>query len=228
MQRKLFIPLVLLLIAYMGCKQSLYKAPGPAPSSSYLPQTNGTSWVYRDSTYGVNTDPAAIYGVHYDTLSYIMNGATTDFNGMICYDARVVAHNTTIQTDDYYVARHIYQVIETTAPFGLTTLQVLNDTASVGYTWVSNPSITGLMHNDPVRSVNTIAEKGIAKVVNGKTFNNVIHTSINYQINVNNSGFVNIGHFDVFMAPGVGIIEKDSNYYGYLNEDETLLSSKIM
>jgi len=227
MRKNLFVILALLAIGCLGCKENPYKAAPPLTSASYFPQTYGSTWRYRDSIFGEATNPLPIYGIKIDTLIYTMNGATTDFNSHISYDAQVSSRIFAPYTSDFFAGKHCYELIEPTRAFGLLDLHVYVDTASAGYSWVNIPSLTTLLHNSPVQAINTIEEKNITKIVGGKTYASVTHTSINFQININKTGFYNIAHFDFYLAPGIGIIEKDAYYYGYLNETETLIDCVI-
>lgn len=227
MRKNLFVILVLPAICFLSCIKNPYRAAPPLTAYSYFPQTLGSTWRYRDSIFGEATNPMAIYGVKNDTLTYTMNGATTDFNSKISYDAQVSSLLFSPHIADYFVSNHICELIEPTLAFGLIDLQILNDTAHAGYSWTSTPSLTTLLHNSPVRTINTIVETDMTKIEGGKTYTSVTHTSINFQININNQGFNNIAHFDFYLAGDVGIIEKDAYYYGYLNETETIVDFHI-
>ena len=224
---KRLVLLALIIACFAGCKQYAYHASPPMPGSSYFPQTYGSAWQYRDSVYGLATDTFPLIGPKIDIVTYTMNGSTTDFNSMICYNASVTSQLYGKRTAYYYANKHTIGIFDTTPPWGFTTLDILMDKAPPGYTWVSNPSLYLVLNGSPVQAINTILETNVIRVVNGQTFTNVVHTGINFQINVNGAGFHNIAYLDFYLAPGVGIIEKDASYYGYLNETETLLSYTI-
>jgi hypothetical protein len=217
----------ILLFGSSGCRQIAYKAPPPAPGSSYFPQTYGSTWQYRDSLYGLPTDTFPLKGVKNDVISFTMNGRTTDFNSLVCYNADVQSQLNGAGAAYYAVLQHRYYLLVSSPPWGLTTMQIWVDNASVGDTWYSFPTLTSALNGSPVMAYNTVLEKNITKVVNGVAFTNVVHTGSNFQINVNHSGFHNVAYFDFYLAPGVGLIEKDVNYYGCLNETETILSYTI-
>ncbi|WP_295672957.1 hypothetical protein [uncultured Mucilaginibacter sp.] len=227
MRKNFFVILALLTIGYFSCNKNPYKAAPPLTAYSYFPQTFGSTWRYRDSIFGEATNPIALFGVKNDTLTYTMNGATTDFNSKISYDVDVSSRLFPRHIADYFVSKHIYELIEPTLAFGLIDLQILNDTAHAGYTWNSTPSLTTLLHNSPVRAINTIVETDMTKIEAGRIYTSVTHTAINFQININNQGFYNIAHFDFYLAGDVGIIEKDAYYYGYLNETQTIVDFHI-
>jgi len=227
MYKGLFVTLAFIAIIYTSCKDVAYKIPHPAAATSYFPQTIGSSWRYRDSVYGEATDTANVHGTRVDTLSLTITGATTDFNSKICYNASVQSKVYGPQMAYYYYGAHVFALYQTSPPWGFTMMQLLVDTASVGYQWESNPSVFALLNGYPVRTINTIVEKGISRMVNGQIFNNVIHSASNFQINIDNNGFQNIAHFDFYLAPAVGLIEKDADYFGYLNEVETIIGYSI-
>lgn len=215
------------VIGLGACKQIPYKAPPPDQNGSYFPQTFGSTWQYRDSVYGLPTDTAPIKGVKVDIVSYTMNGLTTDFNSVICYNQAVSSQLYGSATAYNFYFQRKFGVVVTSPPWGTLMLQILVDTAGQGYKWASYPELYGTLNGSPVQTVNTVVEKNISRVVNGRIYDDVIHTQCNFQINQNNTGFRNIALFDFYLAPAIGIIEKDAQYYGYLNETETLLSYSI-
>jgi hypothetical protein len=227
MPRNLLVILAFMAIGYTGCKQVEYVAPPPANPGSYFPQTQGSTWTYRDSVFGETSDTVNIHGPIVNSKTYTINGATTDFNGLICYNAATLSSDNTVGTAYYSYDKHIFALLESTPPWGLTILDVMVDTAKMGHVWVSDPSLTTLLNGSPVQVINTIAGTGVTKTVNGVTYTNVTHTASNFQINVGGDGFHNVANFDFYLAPGVGLIEKDAYYYGLLNESETLESYSI-
>ncbi|MFI5137679.1 MAG: hypothetical protein ACHQIM_07615 [Sphingobacteriales bacterium] len=231
MKKYLLVVLVLMAIADMGCKDNAYAPGAPAPANSYFPATLGSTWRYRDSIYGEKTDIAPIYGVFNDTISFTITGGTSDLNGLKCYDANVFSRHYGAGTAYFYNNSHIFGLVTQSAPYGLTFLQLLTDTAKVGYNWTTSPvcgSYTqSVFQSTQVRTVNTILERNITKVVGGKTFTNVIHTSVNFQAKNDLTGFHNIAYYDFYMAQGVGLIEKDAYIYGNLNETETIVDYNI-
>ena len=227
MRGNLLVLLAFITIGYTGCKQEAYKVPPPSPGSSYFPQTIGSTWQYRDSVYGLPTDTFPLKGVKNDIVTFTINGHTTDFNGLVCYDADVQSQVYGAGTAYYGVLPHRDFLLVSSPPWGLTVFQVLVDTASVGHTGIGSPTLNGLLNGGSVQTISTVLEKNITRVVNGVKFTNVTHTGVNFQINLNNSGFHNIAYFDFYLAQGVGLIEKDASYYGLLNETETILNYKI-
>jgi len=227
MKIHLLVILAFLAISYTGCKDSAYTPPPPSQANTYLPETAGSTWRYRDSIYSEPTDTATIAGVKIDTLTFTINGGTTDFNGRICYNVGISSIQNGPGTAYFFAENHTFGLFEQVTPFGLTDFEVLVDPASAGYSWVSAPTLNTLLNGSPIRSVNTIVEKNIVKKVGLQTFTDVIHTSVNFEINVNGAGFHNIAYYDFYLAKGIGLIEKDAYVYGNLNETETILNYNI-
>jgi hypothetical protein len=231
-KKKLLVFLYFLAISFAGCKTTdPYAPPPPAPADSFFPETYGSTWKYRDSVYGEPTDVAPIYGVRIDTISFTINGNTTDINSIKCYDATEVSIVYGTTTAYYNVNGHVFALLESSPPYGLLDLQVITDNAPAGYTWLSSPlctpyGVSPFLAN-AVQTVNAIKETNINKVVNGKTFTNVVHTAINLQMNVNGFGFKNIANYDIYLAKGIGMIEKDAFVYGDLNSVETIIDYTI-
>jgi hypothetical protein len=227
MYRVLPACLLLFVIYFSACKQEAYKTPPPSPSTSYLPQTYGSTWTYRDSVFGEPTDTIPVYGVKIDTLTYTINGRTTDWNGLVCYNVAIASQLHGNSVAYYYAINHIYLIFDTTIPMGFLSRRILIDNVPVGYTWITTPDLYEFYNGSPIRSINTIQAVDTTRIVQGYMYTHVIHTSLNFQTNVKNAGYKNIAYFDYYTAKGVGVIEKDAYYYGALNEKETLLHSVI-
>ena len=232
MGKKVLIFLCFFATGYMGCKNTdPYTPQPPAPADSFFPETYGSTWKYRDSIFGEATDVAPIYGVSIDTISFTINGNTSDINSLRCYDATEISRVNGPGTAFYYVNGHVFALLESTAPYGLVALQVITENQPKGYTWISSPLCTpygiSLFLNNQVQTINTIQETNITKVVGGKTYTNVTHTSINLQVNTNGFGFKNVANYDLYLAKGVGMIEKDAYIYGDLNSVETIIDYSV-
>jgi hypothetical protein len=230
MRNALLVILSFIAFAFTSCKKSEGPLPPPLTGDSYFPQTYGSSWTYRDSIYGEPTDTAAaIYGVKINNLVFTMNGDSTNFNGRLCYNAAISAVQNSVgpSTAYFYAFKHLYTVFESTPPYGLIALDILVDTASAGFTWTSIPTFDHMLNGNPVKTINTIVQKNITRVIGGKTFTNVTHTSANLQTNISNAGYKNIAYFDFYVAKGIGLIEKDAYIYGSFNETRTIIDYTI-
>lgn len=227
MSKNFYFILVLIAIGFTSCVNNAYTPPPPSTETSYLPQTLGSTWRYRDSIYGEQTDTVPIIGVKVDTVTYTINGNTTDFNSKICYNAAEFSRVYGTTTAYTYVNKHHFGFSETIPPFGFTNFEYLVDTAAAGYIWDTGPTNNGLLHGNPIKSVNKILETNITKVVGKRTFTNVVHSSSDFMINTNGFNFQNIAHYEFYVAKGVGLIEKDTYVYGSLNGVETILDYSI-
>jgi hypothetical protein len=213
MKRGLLLLLIAITFCFAGCK----KDTNPIPATDeYLPLTNGSTWHYSYSTDAGNTD----------TLTLQMTGGTTLISGKTYYNISSI-DNEGSSMGYFYVGNHNYATRTTDNGTGSSIeLQLLNDTASVGYTWITNPTANGQLGGDPVRTMNTIKEKNISRVINGKTFTHVIHTEVQLQYNFGN-GFETSVIYDFYLAKGVGMIETDANTLGTFYETETLFDYTI-
>src|ERR1700733_14371896 len=123
---------LLLLCAFLmccctGCKQVAYKIPPPAPAISYFPQTYGSTWQYRDSLYGLPTDTFPLKGVKNDIVNFTINGSTTDFNSLVCYNLNVQSQLNGAGTAYCAVLQHRDYLLVSSPPWGLTVMEVLVD-----------------------------------------------------------------------------------------------------
>jgi hypothetical protein len=197
-----------------GCSKS---KNNPSPSSdSYLPVTSGSTWIYNDVIGGANSP-----------LTITMTGAKAVFNGKTYYAATSSSSARGTSTGYFYADNHAYSFRATSAAVSVTVeLQMGNDAQNVGYTWTTSPSDNGLIDGVPAQTVNTIKEKNITKVVNGKTFSNVIHTQIDLQYDLG-GGFESLAIYDIYLAKGIGMIENDTSISGSPYEVETITDYNV-
>jgi hypothetical protein len=231
MNKVLLTILVILATGFSGCKDDAYAPPPPSSSATYFPQTKGSTWKYRDSTYNETTAKSISSSPKVDTITFRINGASTDFNSLKCYNVDVTSVLNGANTAYFYAGDHLFSLLEWSLLYGLTNLQMLKDTASAGYTWLGSPlctsTITTPIASSPTRTISTIIDKNILRKVGGKTYGNVIHTSVTLQTDFDGSGFNTLAYYDFYLAKGVGLIEKDTHIYGLKYEVETLISFNI-
>jgi hypothetical protein len=218
--------LICIAIAFFSCKQIAYKATPPGSAGSFLPETYGSTWSYRDSLFSEVTDSAQVYGPIVDTVQYTMNGQTTDFNSQICYNVQGYSKLKGAFTAYFYNYRHLCQIWKPTLLYGLTIFDLLIDNEQVGYQWRRSPSIYGTINGFPALSINTILALDSTMSVEGRVYTNVCHTGVNLQVN-KGDGFHNIASYDIYTAPGVGLIELDSHVYNSYNERQLLLNYAV-
>jgi hypothetical protein len=198
-----------------GCKSK--NDPKPASSDSYFPVTSGSTWTYND----------AVVGGGIGTLAITMTGSTSIINNKTYY---VASSNSSVRGTTngyYYSANHVYAIRATNASAGVTIeLQLGDDSKAVGDSWTTAPTDNGTVSGFPARTVNLVKEVNVSKVVNGKTFTNVIHTQVDLQYNLG-SGFQSTAKYDIYLAKGVGMIETDTSIGGAAYEAETITSYTV-
>jgi len=214
MKRRLFYIVIFVAFGFYSCKKDNGAKPSP---DSYLPLTNGSSWSYQYSSDGGTAD----------TLVITMTGGSTKINGKTYYNAASVFRKNS-SLGYFYVGNHIYatRTIDGVSP--AIELQLLNDTASVGYQWITQPTDNGKIGNKLARTVNTIKEKNIEHIIQGKTFTDVTHTQVLLQYDSNDGyGYQTTITYDFYLAKGIGLIENDANTLNVLHETETLFDYTI-
>lgn len=184
--------------------------PGNGPSAdSYQPFTTGSYWKYNQVSNGIGL------GVEKHTLT----GATQTINNKKYYVLNV--ETTLPQSGTVYFSydNGDYRTRQTAA--GVTVEHLyLKDSYAVNQTWSSNFTDNGSINGVPAKATGKIIEKGITKVVSGKTFTDVIHTQMDLQYDYG-AGFTHVQTVDFYVAKGVGIIETDSDIQGF--KSQTLL-----
>lgn len=209
-------PLLLLIAIYfciLGCKKDKNIAPA---SIGYLPLTDGSVWKYNYVSDGGTTD----------TLTIMMTGGTTQINGKTYYNA-TSTYKQGASMGYFYAGNHLYATRTVAAGSNVAMeFQLLNDTASVGYKWLTSPTDDGEVSGTPAQTINTIMEKGISRMVNGHEYPGVIHTQVQLQYNTG-SGFQTYITYDFYLAKGVGLIESDANTLDEFYETETLFDYTI-
>lgn len=169
-------------------------------SKGYLPQTKGTYLKYRE-----------IAGSATDTISDNYTGNTSTINGIVYYELVSASNLMGVNTAYTAISNHMYHQRGT--PLGQSTpvdFLFLEDNLAVGSSWTAPLSDNGLVNGMPAQIVGTITEKNVNRTVSGKTFNYVIHTTLQIQYDLG-SGFINYGVYDYYIAKGVGVIECDAN-----------------
>jgi len=213
MKQGLLPVLFLIVFGLFGCKKDQVAAPA---RNEYLPVSEGSVWKYSYASDGGSTD----------TLVLKMTGGTTLINGKTYYNALSTFKQGSSQ-GYFYAGDHIYSTRTVASGSGVAMeLQLLNDTASVGYQWITSPTDDGMLGGKPARAVNKIIEKNMSKIVNGKTFSNVSHTQVQLQYDFG-SGFETTLTYDFYLAKDIGLIENDSNILDTFYETETLFDYTI-
>ena len=157
-------------------------------NGNYMPLTSGTYWIYKDSGFSDT----------YDTTTVL--DTDTTINNMTFKKVHIVS-----AVDDSYgyyaIDNHNYYFNVTQSGINVTML-VLNDTASVGNSWVYD---MGTINSIPARGTGTIVEKLDTYSVQGQTYSDVIHSQ--YVIAYNLLGtYTNFATYDFYFAKGKGIV----------------------
>jgi hypothetical protein len=169
----------------------------PVPTgSSYMPYSKGSSWTYQDSavtnfkTVMVATDVSkTIAGISYKQYDVVEG-----INDVPVYYGNI--------KNDYYM------LLEAGAANGATidiNMLFLNDKESVGYTWTKD---AGTANGFPARIKGKISAKGITKTWVGKTYKDIIHTSVDLEYNLMGN-WMPMGTYQFYCAKGIGLVKTD-------------------
>ncbi len=160
----------------------------PTPATDYSPLTANSTWTYQTATGTTYT----LTSTNRDTS---ISGKTfhvfTNSNGGNNYMGK--------SGNDYYR----FGVLPGIAPNGFDE-NYLKENVDVNGTWmvIQNATAPGISTPIPVNLTYTIAEKGVQRVVNGKTYTNVIHV----KQNISALG-IQGGNGDFYYSAGIGLIE---------------------
>lgn len=214
-----FILIAIVAFFASGCissKNDPKPGDGASTSDSYFPVTSGSTWTYKEEIAGATSSTVIK-----------MTGNTKTFNGKSYYEA---TSSSTVKGNTlgyFYTANHDFAILQTIPTYGINIeIHLGNDTKAAGYSWTTSPTADGYVNGFPAQMINTIKEKGISWVVNGKTFTNVMHTQVDLQYDLG-SGFMSYSVYDFYLAKGVGMIESDTGISGSIYDKETILSYNV-
>ncbi|KAA8478497.1 hypothetical protein F1649_17475 [Arcticibacter tournemirensis] len=166
-----------------------------ADIGAYQPLTKGSFWTYSSTQNDVEY-----------TTTTTLTGNTRVFSSNIFWEGETVAAGAETRMSYYYYGDHQYILKDDDFFEGANTeLVYLNDTASVGYSWTQSLTIAEM----PARFLGSIKERGITKTVNGRTFKNVIHTTVLLQYQLTGA-YETYATYDFYIAKNVGVIETDT------------------
>ena len=176
---------------------------GGTTPDTYQPVTKDSYWKYKDSAF---TGQVTLMTA---------TGQTQTISGKLYH---VIKSETTGQppATGYFYASKPWYGLRMDANNGIaTTIEFvhLNDTASVGFTWGNTmPPVNGL--NAKVNS--TLTERNITKTVAGKSYSNVIHTTLILEYELPIFGWTPFATYEYYTAKGIGIIriESDLSFMG--------------
>ncbi len=217
---KLFFSFIAFIVVCTGCSKSSDE-PGTTVSGDYFVTTSGSWWMYKNTSAAGGADykitmtskdtvPVA-GGITYKVLMNSLTGGSQ-------YQAK--------SGNNYYR----FAAIPAISANGTEELYLKSDQA-VNATWQASYPVALGTQNGTATLVYTIAEKGITKTIQGKSYSNVTHVSlaINGSVNVGpplgTVGIGTVGTGDFYYAAGIGMISSKLNVnlssFGAPNVDES-------
>jgi hypothetical protein len=224
MKKTLYFCLLLSLFAASCGKDS---DPEPDPNGgSYMNAKAGSTWNYEV----INNVPPA------STQNYTLTSSNRDssINGR---NYHVYSNNRTGGSEYYFVSgsdHYTFGSLPATVGTNINVENIyLKSGADVGTTWAQsyNVPVPGFPFPINVTVTHKIEEKGITKVINNITYNNVIHVStLVTAAGIPPSALTT--DIDMFYAPNVGVIERNviitSTLAGNSNSTTRLKTSALV
>jgi hypothetical protein len=199
MKKIMFAAFIISLLAISCSDDDPVVNPGSDP---YMSTTVGNEWVYEDRDSAVAPPDVSTYTVTSSNRDTVVSGRT--YHVYDNSDGTYQYFN--ISGSDYY------QLMPLPDPIGIVENNYLRDNASVGTNWVGvNKSTTIDFGGTPVpitvTMTNSVTERGISRIVNGVTYNDVIHVSSTLNISSIVPVTIDEQHIDSYYAPRYGLIE---------------------
>lgn len=218
MNKTFTLILVIAAIFISSCKKDSKKNMAASSTyNDYFPLTANSTWKYLVTGAGGS-----------DTLTVKLTGPATVIGKKIYYNTNSMYQKIGGSVGYFFRANHLYGSNSSNATAGLTIeFEFLNDTTAAGHSWISLPTVNGLVNDVPARTVNTIKEVNISKTVGRKIFTNVIHTEVDLQYNYG-EGYESSAVYEFYFAKGVGMIENSTIISGNIYEKESIISYDIV
>jgi hypothetical protein len=202
MRKVLSCALILSSFCFFSCQKEVDfddpSQPGGNPNTdsrnSYHPVTIGSTWTFKDTATGTQTTGIMVNVVK--TINSVLYTAYTGSSGSTKDTAWIASP----QPNYFMAAKGVSP--NNGAAYELL-FHYLNDTASVGYNWQYSAG-QGNGFNAYIKT--TIVERNKTMTVEGKTYNNVIHTNLLFSYNIFGD-ILEFASYDYFIAKGVGIIK---------------------
>jgi hypothetical protein len=192
--KKNILTLIAILSIFSACKKDSNNNNNPGNNTGdYQPLTTGSVWTYETEYYGIGNS------VDKETSVNTITGVTKVFDGKKYSEINVVSEG---DEEKQYLGinNHVYSS-RTQDGDDVTELPYFDDTKAPGESFITTLS-TGEVD---ARIKTTVAEKGISKVIAGKTYNNVVHTVSEVQFK-NGANYTTTATTDFYIAKGVGLI----------------------
>ncbi len=193
---KKLIILITCISFFYGCKKS--GSGGGAIAENYLNTKAGSSWSYHETNNSSGTPQNSDYALISTSKDTFINSKSYHIYTFSYGGSQYLAVN----GHDYYqydsIPGALGQIFERL---------YLKDNINVNASWSQQiaVSIPGLPVTIPVDINNKIVEKGISKIINGITYNNVIHVSSTISSVAIPSASLT-SDINSFYAPGFGLI----------------------
>ncbi|HEY9340676.1 MAG TPA: hypothetical protein VIQ23_03780 [Hanamia sp.] len=168
--KKNILYLLIAIIAFGSCEKKDNPEPNPPAEDTYINATAGSTWKYHETNSSSGTAQESEYTVTSSSKDTTINSRSYHIYNYSYGGSQYL----NISGHEYYqydsISGGLGQIFERL---------YLKDNVAVGTNWTQNISVSvpGLPFSVPVTITNTIAEKGIAKTVNGNNYTDVIHVS---------------------------------------------------
>jgi len=202
---------IILCFFAASCDKGNDPAPTPNPSDNFMNMKAGSTWNYEVTN---NTPPPS-------TSSYTLTSTNRDssIGGKLYH---VYSNSANGASEYYFVSGSDYYTYQSLpAAFGGSKVEnlYLKAGATVNTTWAQTYNITYNSIPLAITVTNKIDEKGISKLVNGITYNNVIHVSTDITIvGITTAQFST--DIDYYYAPNYGMIESSSKITSTLGNSD--------
>lgn len=175
-------------LTMFGCKKS-GETPNTA-NNSYQPVSKGSFWKYKESGFnGTRVSTATMTGKQIIVQGRVYHECNTVYDGLNGVSTGYMhSENGVVMSANAWAEPDVFLF--------------LKENAALGETWffIQKP---GNSYTEPFIVIAEMVEKGITRVVAGRTFTNVIHTR---HVQLLSSG-ATTGGTDYYIAKGVGLIE---------------------
>jgi hypothetical protein len=199
--KKNILYLFIAIIAFGSCKKNDNPEPNPPAEDTYINAAAGSSWNYHETNSSSGTTQESEYTVTSSSKDTTINSRNYHVYNYSYGGSQYL----NISGHEYYqydsISGGLGQIFERL---------YLKDNVAVGTNWTQNitVSVPGLPFSVPVLITNTIAEKGIAKTVNGNNYTDVIHVSTSITSTLIPTGLTSDIH--AYYAKKYGLIESSA------------------
>lgn len=206
------------LVLFSCSKDNSVSKPNNQQNNSYQPTSAGSSWYYKDN---INTN---------GNFTLIATGVDTTINGV----QFAIFQNKPDSTSQIYPtffgqSQVSYYALGFVNAFGDIPILYLKDTA-LNSTWkqIISVNVPQLGGQTEAELDFDLTQSGITYSLNGKSYSNVAHVTLNVKVEIPGLGTTNSGVTgDIYFARGIGIISVVVQNQGSKVEDVSLLNYTI-